>query len=544
VAKVATPVFAAVAAVGVLVAATSGSPTGIVFASVGVVGTIVAVVLAVGGFRAQRRERLKTRGYDEPRRVEEALAGEGMYDLGVAPEDPEARAAVGLPARGHTPYLPRPAVDGKLRERLADAAKAPGETLIVVEGPAAAGKSRTLLEALKEVLPDAVLLNPTTSQALVDLGRDGPPAGLKSRACVLWLNDLERYAGHEGLNLTTLKRFGEWGRPVVVLAAYGGKAQLRSGDTDAEVAAGDLLRRYPPLHLDATMTARERELLETHADYARAADRIAAEGIAEFMIGALKLRHRLTLESDCPEGVAVVRAAIDWRRLKLLRPVTEEALEDLYTAYFDPATTENFERGLRWARKAVYSQVSLLKPVEGGYQPHDYAVRVDRERERPIAPAMWRAVVERYASREETLPLVREEGRESAVTDAVLQRFDSEGDASASYTLGRMLLDREKRDEAEEAFARAAERGHAEAAYWLGLMLLHKGDYDGAERAYRRSSELGGPLPEAAWEELRRKRAVEMHNTGVLRNQEGERDGADEGAEEAFRRADEIRDPP
>jgi hypothetical protein len=542
VAKVAGLGFAFVAAIGALVTATSGSTVGAVFAAIGVLGAVVALALGVLLFRAEREDARRTRNYDEPQRVDEALAGEGMYNLGVAPEAPEALETVGLRNKRHAPYLPRPA-DGELRERLSAAAADVSVSLIVVEGPPAAGKSRTLLEALSEVLPQALLIHPTTPEALLGLAADGPPARRKKGACVLWLNDLERFAGYgdKRLNVRTLRLFNEWKRPVLIVAAFGGKLQ-RQSDPEGGSEAEDLLRRFPPLVLESGSSPAERRLINEHPEYSRAAARIAAEGIGAFMIVASKLRRRLTLDRDCPEGVAVAQAAIDWQRLGLLRPIPEPLLEELSAPYLKgPATTERFHRGLTWATTTVYSNVALVQDVDQGYEPHDYAVDVERERGRPIPTTTWRAVIDRHAAPDETRWILFAEGRSNpAIAEAAYRRLDRAGEASASYALARLLSDRGDRAGAEQAYARGAEHGHADAAVRLGLLLQHRKEYDGAETAFKRAIELGAPDGELSLEVLHREvaehRAVEMHNLGASRYRE--RDLA--GAEDAFRRAAEL----
>jgi cellulose synthase operon protein C len=111
------------------------------------------------------------------------------------------------------------------------------------------------------------------------------------------------------------------------------------------------------------------------------AAQIEREGIGEFMIAGPLLERKLRLERHgmeptCPEGAAVVWAAIDWQRVGMLRPIPRPALRELYEHYLtvDEPSDANFEQGSSWARRPVTSSAALLTPEDGAYSPHDYIV--------------------------------------------------------------------------------------------------------------------------------------------------------------------------
>jgi tetratricopeptide (TPR) repeat protein len=594
-AKAVAAAFATLATVGALTKAAGGSDSlAITFGAVGVVGAVVSLALGVLQVRAEASEEEAKLWRGSPRPVRDALMNDGMYRLGVETEAPEALLTAGLARQSHAPYLPRPAVDAKLRAALVEAAERPGATLVVLSGPAKSGKSRTLLEALHATLPDAWLIEPDSSAALVTLARMGPPrTGV--RPWVLWLDDLEWYVGHghAGLNAKTLPFLDQWRLPVIVVAAYGGKCHTRAVVEGLADPVADLLRLGQVFDLVSWHSAQERESLTAHPQYGSVAERIAREGIAEFMIVATELRRRLTVDVSCPEGLAVTQAVIDWQRCGLLRPVPETDVEELFRTYLaGPPSTDRLHKGLAWAEHPVYSHVSLLAREDAGVSPYDFAVRVEDERERPIPLATWLKVSELCATTEEWQEVVRSAmaRREEVAADAICERDDDRGDGIASWfrgmrlrhrgdladaesafqraeargvppgacALGEMLRARGDLAEAEAAYRRAYEAGSSDAATEVGLILLDRGDLAGAEAAFRRADEwnnevfggaegtlrLGMLLAERGDEaaaEVAFRRADERgdahaaHNLGVRMRETGDRDAA----ESAFRRAEE-----
>jgi hypothetical protein len=225
-----------------------------VFAAIGVLGALTALGLGVTEVTAQRHETRSRlwRGGRPPRRVSDALADDGMYGLGVEVEAREALEAAQLTGR-HAPYVERD-VDEVLRDRLAAASRTANASIIVLDGPSKAGKSRTVLEALRVVaqpanggLADAPLVEPKDAAALATLASGPPLRELKARVpCVVWLDDIEPFvrAGDEGLNVETLADwFNQWGCPVLLLATAGGKSRGTAPTSDYADHLANLLAR-------------------------------------------------------------------------------------------------------------------------------------------------------------------------------------------------------------------------------------------------------------------------------------------------------------
>jgi hypothetical protein len=114
-----------------------------------------------------------------------------------------------------------------------------------VIGPAKAGKSRTLLEALRQcAAPGGLeLIAPTDGEALRELLMPGQDLRLGHAPGVLWLDDLEPFL-NQGITLQTLREWHAGGPGRIVAATYGGKGSEQiAGATVAGVAtvAADVL---------------------------------------------------------------------------------------------------------------------------------------------------------------------------------------------------------------------------------------------------------------------------------------------------------------
>jgi TPR repeat protein len=472
---------------------------------VNVAAPIVALAgeLALGALfylrdRAEAREAWEEMLLAPPQRVSEALEeSHGMWSLGVEQEAYEALTQ--LPeSPSHAPYIRRDAHE-PLCERLHEAAAHNTSTLVVVCGPSKSGKSRLLWEAAREVLSEAWLLRPRSAVALGKLARQGPPRMRGNAPCVIWLDDIERFLGEDvsdGLCLETMSGFERWPRPVIVLGARGGKGAARSrGRSGAYYdPLDDLIERYPePLWLRPGLTDGELVRLRSAGYPKRAIELIASLGIGAFMIAAPRLVSRLELEQDNIDGVAAVRATIDWRRMGILRPIPRSALLDLL-AESDPRwasrADDALERALAWAMEPLYASVALLARVPGedgeAYEPYDYLVAHTERSGPPVAPASWRYVVEHGARIDELATNVGfaalAAGGDRAFGSASFRRADERGSAIGACNLGVLLwrfsdsasdpAERDKLlDEAEDALRRAGGRGDTGGASNLALLL-------------------------------------------------------------------------
>ncbi|MER6288671.1 tetratricopeptide repeat protein [Streptomyces sviceus] len=379
------------------------------------------------------------------------------YDIGVS------RSKYGN--RPETaPYVPRHPQDGQLDAALAEA------RFVVLLGPAKAGKSRTLYEALNRVLPGARLMVPRPDgpdhRVLDDLSRLALPTGADPR--VLWLDDLHRYLQPGGLDLQILDRLARQDPPVVVVATL--PARQRAALTGMENDVGRVSRTVLgkartvklPSRLGAEGTAAARHLYP--------GEDFAERGIGELMVAAPALEQRFDDGVEtCPAGWAVVKAATDWYRMGMTEPVPENRLRRLFDVYlavhhpqFD-ADDALFNTGLEWAREPVAGGVALLHrdarpdlpPAYTG-SPH-LAEYLDGRTDDPAA-AVPRMAWQHLADHQPAGDLLR-----------------------SAYA----ALLRGETDVAEQIFERVARTtGEQDSAAWASLMLgeihLYQGDFEEA----------------------------------------------------------------
>ncbi len=139
------------------------------------------------------------------------------------------------------PYIFRDCQHG-LREAVADG----GFVLLV--GDSTAGKTRAAYEAVRAVLPDHVLVAPTKRESLDTV----LPAVLEQRRCVVWLDDLERFLGPDGLTAAMATRMLDDGdRDVLLLGT------MRTAEHDRYSA-----REQDPLDARREAWQAGREVLE------------------------------------------------------------------------------------------------------------------------------------------------------------------------------------------------------------------------------------------------------------------------------------------
>jgi hypothetical protein len=186
--------------------------------------------------------------------------------------------------------------------------------------------------------------------------------GVEFRDVVVWLNDLERFLGADGLEVGLLRRLvGDGGRRVVVLATmraseYNARSPERERDRggserDVLRAERELLDQARDFELSRGFSATERRQAAERTWDPRIADALARAGrygLAEYLAAGPRLwrRWRNARAVDGPTheqaGAAMVAAALDCRRAGLARPVSEEVLAGLYLdpIYLDPAVCQ------------------------------------------------------------------------------------------------------------------------------------------------------------------------------------------------------------
>lgn len=447
----------------------------------------------------------------------------GLRELGVHP------AARAWPQTAAEPGLAEmPDYVARDCDAAVEAAMA-GGGLVILEGRSAAGKSRTAAEALRRAAPGRQLLAPHDGAAVRALAG----SGRQLRNAVIWLDDLEQYAGDGGLDAHVLNRLCPPGRTdVVVLATLRAEARraLEAGPTPFSASAGSARRL-----LEAGVTIRvpfqTSDAERDHAESRRQDPRIAHwldhggdVGLPEYLAAGPAAVRRWLWGQDGGHlvGAALVSAAVDCRRARLDKPVPRDLLTRLYRCYLDPRDVHRsglpaVAEGIAWAVEPVHGASSLLiSCADEHYRAFDYlADQVERDPAAPPVPvAAWDMMLAHAAGEDlgavvtaalhaasETdrieiadLALVRlgEDSGVDAVAEMVagiyvlawgdpgayirwLRRFAEPGDMTAMSLLGSQLADDGQTEEGETWLRRAARLGSADAIVTMATLLHERG---------------------------------------------------------------------
>jgi tetratricopeptide (TPR) repeat protein len=299
-------------------------------------------------------------------------------------------------------YLPRE-VDADLRAAVRSALNSSGPWMVVATGSSKVGKSRALFEALLHCSRSAELelIAPVDAEAVLSLTQDETPGGTRS---VLWLDDLEPFLA-QGLTLHALRQWQAGPGVRIVAATYSGKIgdlTRRSAAAAPLTIAAEMLEQAVQVRVGRTTRTELEPLRSELTDDALAT--IEQHGLAAYLVAAPALvrkletgRHTPT-EPECPEGRAVVLAAVDWVRCGRRDPIPVATLRELWPSYLRAElheTAEGFETGLEWALRGVAGTIALLLQEEEGYRAYDYAVQsVEDMIGRPPEDAAWVRAIE------------------------------------------------------------------------------------------------------------------------------------------------------
>jgi hypothetical protein len=149
---------------------------------------------------------------------------------------------------GDGPYAARE-LDEPLRDALRDSA------LVVIVGPARAGKSRTAAEATRAALPAARVVIPRNAECLRRLLEFDPPLDLRDDEAVLWLDGLERFL--DALDGAALDQLTQQGMRAVATVREDTWERFLTGDGQNAEATRALAARARVYQLPAKLKSGE-----------------------------------------------------------------------------------------------------------------------------------------------------------------------------------------------------------------------------------------------------------------------------------------------
>ncbi|WP_435217983.1 tetratricopeptide repeat protein [Streptomyces sp. bgisy034] len=264
---------------------------------------------------------------------------------------------------------------------------------VLIVGESTAGKTRLAYEALRALRPNHPFACPTPTGLPALL-----PAVRKERNCVVWLDDLERYLGGQGLTATVLAQLlGNGSRDVLVIATMRAHEynQFLSPSIDVppeeralrERTARELLQGARTIRIDRRWSTTERTRAAEHVTDPRVARAVDDErfGIAETLACGptmLESWRNAWSPGGHPRAAALLATAVDCRRAGMHAPVSSTILADLHVRYLedrggDRLRPEPLDAALSWLCTPVHGATgSLLISSAGGYQAFDYLLDV------------------------------------------------------------------------------------------------------------------------------------------------------------------------
>jgi tetratricopeptide (TPR) repeat protein len=423
-----------------------------------------------------------------------------MHRLGVQSSKQDA-------ARLPTPYVARPKADRELAEALGRS------SFLLLVGDSTTGKSRTMAELLRREWPDARLIVPAGEKAGLDeLTREPLPTG--GDRGVLWLDDLARYIGPNGVDTTMLERLAQHDPPITVVATitWARWGELDQAPGEVRRTAQAIWQRAGRVELARRLTPEERAA----AEGLYPGEDFSEYGIGEQLMAAPQLADRYAGAAEAhPSGWAVLHATVDWRRTGLDRPVPRRLLRELYGRYLAEHaapvtdTDEGFEAGLLWALQPVAGSVALLGQAATaggpGFRVSDYLIELadgQRGPDRvPVLDAAWDLAL-RAAEPAELLAVglaavVRAKGELSG--QAILRAYDSAPDSTikawAALLLGELAYGKGALAEAGPYFEEAMRGPAADVTRFaqlnLGVVRWQQGELAAAEQLFTPLLEAG-----------------------------------------------------
>ena len=203
-------------------------------------------------------------------------------------------------------------------------------TPVLVEGPSMAGKTRLVVEVLREEWSDTRVLFPKSDddvEKLLEKWRR------PIRDTIIFLDELERFLGKEEFTLGVLNTWTDDSCTVVATTTRMNYTRWRK-DLDSKFPGWEIVNRFHPLPLEAKLSDDELEAVE-NTSYAKDLASIEQLGLGRVLGRAEDIRRRFTSALASHQGRAgLVKAAVDWSRVGL-GSASKEAFLTLAKAYDD-----------------------------------------------------------------------------------------------------------------------------------------------------------------------------------------------------------------
>jgi TPR repeat protein len=372
-------------------------------------------------------------------------------------------------------WLDVPYIERDEQLRLAEVI-GPGRAAVVI-GHSMSGKTRMAVEVLRAEYPNAPLVFPESGQGLADIVN----SKLVLDRTIIWLDRLPELLN--GLTTRVLRQLLR--RKAIVLATINirdyGAYQQQAGKHSREL---EVLEWFSPVRLASSWTDREKARLRKQITDDALLTSIDRYGLPEYAGGGLRVAQKFDNgAAEQPLGQALVRAAVDWRRCGLLRPIPYDdllAAMPIYLPGRDAADSDAAEDSLAiWACDRVNQTVAQLSVVDIsgrlGYLAFDCLIPHVEQSGVTVPGAMWEFVLSR-ADGGDRIKIAHAalDANNLVVAQVALRAAAEDGDPVAMDELGALLsadTDATRPAEAERWIRQAAEAGYPNAMSNLSVLL-------------------------------------------------------------------------
>jgi len=380
---------------------------------------------------------------------------------------------------------------------------------LLLVGKSSVGKSRSLYEALHEIVPDWFLLHPADTAELRQLGQSA------TAPSVVWLDELQKYLTG-GLTAGDVRALRRDNHPAIIVATlWPGRYQRYTtlpsprAMEDPYQSERELLELAELVTLDDALTPGERERARVLADKdPRIQEALGSDyGMTQALAAAPALVNLWRQAPDVHK--ALLTAAIDARRIGIESPLSPDLLRAAVPGYLSPAQRAKapqnwFEEAMAYATRELHGAVCALVPVgEGmgvvaGYTVADYLLQdgVNRRRAETPPPQAWEAYCTYGAEVGDLLAAARSAERlrlphqAEALLDKALHRGN---DAEVRPRLALLLRRQGRVEEAVQVWRDGVAAGDPGARLRLAVTLQSLGRMDDAIEVWREAASAGDP---------------------------------------------------
>lgn len=385
--------------------------------------------------------------------------------------------------RTHTSVIDIPFIERDETETLRCFLQSSSPVLII--GPSMVGKTRLAAETVRYLYPEWPILIPESRNSLTALDA----ADMSISNTVVWLDDIERFLGVDGITPGGLQRLTLAGN-IIIATVRAIQFDTYTPSNRLRPLEWDVLTLFKRVYLNRELSDPEKRRLAVAVPNEAMRFRIAEVGVGEYVGAAERISDQLKLGPNVnPIGYSLVLATVDWRRMGFSEPIAVDILRSLAANRLDAqrriqlGDEDLFSAGLAWATKEINPTVSLLQPRDSNRFAVfdfvlDYLTAVD-----PQVPRLsWDLALSKARDLNLiSLSLSAANAELRDVQQAALERASNSSDLQirslSKVSLGGIFREQGDAATSERLYREALDEGGTSslAAISLGMLLIDQG---------------------------------------------------------------------